>query len=261
MRTNVIYNEDCMVTMSEHIGCNAVDLILTSPPYNTSRKGNSLTQGCANIRYDSYNDLRDDDDYIQWTIDIFRNFDRVLVQNGCVLYNLSYSSEKTDLIWNVISAIQQNTNFIVADCIAWKKPNTSPNSCSYNKLTRIIEWVFVLCRKSEFMTFRCYKGISSYRKTGQKAYHSVSNLIEAPCNDGVNGINYATFSSGLVRKLLTIYSKKGDVVYDPFMGTGTTAVGCSKENRLYIGSEISNKQCEYAKKRIIREASQLTFDL
>lgn len=259
MDTNVIYNEDCMVTMREHISKHSVNVILTSPPYNTSRKGNSLTDGCANIRYDSYNDLLDDEEYIQWSIDVFNQFDTILAKNGCILYNLSYSSEKTHLIWDVVSAIQRNTNFIVADCIAWKKPSTSPNSCSYNKLTRIIEWVFVFCRKEEFMTFQCFKGVSSIRNTGQKAYHNVVNFIEAPCNDGVNGINYATFSSDLVRKLLRIYTKEADVVYDPFCGTGTTAIGCIKEKRLYIGSEISAIQCEYADKRIRKETQQLTL--
>lgn len=259
METNIIYNEDCLVTMSTHIDDKSVDCVLTSPPYNTSRKGNSLEKGCANIRYDGYNDMKSDSDYLSWTISIFENFDKILKHNGCILYNLSYSSEKTHLIWDVVSEIQRKTNFIVADCIAWKKPNTSPNSCSKNKLTRIIEWIFVFCRKDEFYTFNCFKGVSSIRKTGQIAYHSITNLIEAPCNDGVNNINFATFSSILVRKLLCIYAEKDYLIYDPFMGTGTTAIGAIKEKMQYIGSEISKAQCEYAKERIKNETSQLTL--
>lgn len=259
MELNKIYNEDCIQTMKLHIDEKSVDVILTSPPYNTSRSGNSKTKGCANIRYDCYNDMLDDEEYINWTLDLFNNYDKVLKNNGCILYNMSYSSEKTHLIWDVVSAIKKKTSFIVADCIAWKKPNTSPNSCSYNKLTRIIEWVFVFCRKDEFMTFKCFKGVSSIRYTGQKSYHSVSNLIEAPCNDGKNGINYATFSSSLVQQLLRIYAQKGFVIYDSFMGTGTTAIGALKEDMCYIGSEISSEQCEYAEKRIKNESMQLTL--
>lgn len=254
---NKIFNEDCFQTMKHRIGSNSVDVILTSPPYNTSRKGCSLTDGCANIRYDVYDDRRSDEDYTQWTVELFQQFDKVLKPNGCVLYNLSYSSEKTHLMWDVVSAIQRGTSFIVADCIVWKKPTTSPNSCSMNKLTRIVEYIFVFCRRDEFMSFKCYKGISSVRKTGQIAYHNVVNLIEAPCNDGANGIHFATFSTVLVRKLLEIYTTQNDVVYDPFMGIGTTAIACAVENRRYIGSEISERYCKYAEKRISIETLQL----
>lgn len=54
---NVIFNEDCLVTMRrmKEDGVK-VDLVLTSPPYNTSRKGSSLTDACQNIRYDEFND-------------------------------------------------------------------------------------------------------------------------------------------------------------------------------------------------------------
>lgn len=256
MEVNKIYNEDCLKTMSL-MDEKSIDLILTSPPYNTSRKGNSIEKGCANIRYDGFNDMRDDKEYIDWTIKLFLSFNTILIENGCVLYNMSYSSEKTYLMWDVIHFIQSRTNFIVADCIAWKKPSTSPNSCSCNKLTRIIEYVFVLCRKQEFMTFNCFKGISSCRKTGQKSYCNVMNLIEAPCNDGVNGLNFATFSSVLVRKLLKIYAKENYIVYDPFMGTGTTAIGCIREKCNFIGSELSLAQCKYAEKRIYNETRQL----
>ena len=63
-------------------------------------------------------------------------------------------------------------------------------------------------------------------------------------------MNQATYSSELCRQLLDIYALPNSTVYDPFMGTGTTAVACNQMNLNYIGSEISLKQCEYAKERI-----------
>lgn len=257
---NVIFNEDCLLTMKKMKDEGVkVDLIVTSPPYNTSRKGSSLTNACQNIRYDDFNDRKSDDEYRDWTLDVFSGIDSVLSENGCVLYNLSYSSENTHLMWLVVSDIISKTNFTIADCIVWKKKSASPNSCSSNKLTRICELVFVICRKSEFYTFRSNKKVTSKRDTGQLAYENIFNFIEAPNNDGCCDIHKATYSTILVRKLLDIYAKEGALVYDPFMGTGTTAVGCIKNKCNYIGSEISGRYVDIANSRIKQENSQLSL--
>ena len=55
---------------------------------------------------------------------------------------------------------------------------------------------------------------------------------------------------GLIKKLLEIYSKEGDLIFDPFLGSGTTAVACLELNRHFIGIELSPEYCEIAKKRI-----------
>ena len=246
---NKIYNEDCLNTMN-NIDKNSIDLILTSPPYNTSRSGSSLNKASANVRYDEFNDCKTDEEYIEWTINIFLSYESILKKNGVILYNLSYSSENTHLMWMVIAEIMKNTNFIVADNIIWKKPTTSPNSCSSNKLTRICEYVFVFCRRNEFNTFLCNKEISSYRKTGQAAYKNYFNFIEARNNDGVNEIHKATFSTELVRKLLLLYAKKDNLIYDSFMGTGTTAIACILEGMNYIGSEISTRYVKTSQDKI-----------
>ena len=246
---NLIYNEDCLLTM-ERMDAGCIDAIVTSPPYNTSRKGSSLDGACANIRYDDFNDCKTDDEYIAWTIDIFKGYEKVLRKNGVVLYNLSYSSENTHLMWLVIAEIMKQTNFIVADNIIWKKPTTSPNSTSPNKLTRIFEYVFVFCRKDEIETFDCNKEVSSLRTTGQIAYKNYFNFIEAKNNDGANDIHKATFSSEMVRKLLRLYVKENSLVYDSFMGTGTTGLACNVEKINFIGSEISKRYVDMANERI-----------
>lgn len=247
MEVNKIYNEDCLITMQK---IKNIDAVITSPPYNTSRKGSSLNNACANIRYDEFEDCKTDEEYISWTIEIFKSYDKVLAPNGVILYNLSYSSENTHLMWLVVAEIMKQTNFIVADNIIWKKPSTSPNSCSPNKLTRIIEYIFVFCRKNEIGTFKMNKEQSSLRKTGQIAYKNYFNFIEAPNNDGSNDIHKATFSSVLIRKLIKLYVKENSIVYDSFMGTGTTAIACIEEKVNYIGSEISKRYVEYSNKRI-----------
>ena len=76
-------------------------------------------------------------------------------------------------------------------------------------------------------------------------------MIESKNNDEVCPLNQATYSSDLCMKLLNIYASKDYLVYDPFMGTGTTAVACKQLGMNYIGSEISAQQCEWATSRLM----------
>ena len=253
---NNIYNEDCMKTMEE---LRDVDVVITSPPYNTSRKGSSLDAADVNIRYDEFDDCRPNEEYIAWTNDIFNAFDKTLKPNGCILYNLSYSSENIALMWLTVASVMQNTPFTIADCIIWKKKSAAPNSESTNKLTRICEFVFVFSRKTELSTFNCYKEKGVQRPNGQQHYKNYFNFLEAPNNDEVCPIHKATYSTILCRKLMLLYSKEGDTIYDPFMGTGTTAIACIREKRNYVGSELSPRYIEWAEKRISREHQQLTL--
>ena len=252
MKINNIYNEHCFLTIKKMIENNIiVDGIITSPFYNTSRKTNSLRARKENeARYDVHLDDMTDEEYIKFTLKLFSGFDKILKENGCILYNISYSSENTHLMWLVIADIIRNTNFIVVDDIIWKKKSALPNNTSSNKLTRIVEHIFVFCRKNEFKTFDCNKKITSSNSKGQNYYENIFNFIEAKNNDGSNKLNKATYSTELITKLLNIYFKGGDLIYDPFMGTGTTANACILYNCNYIGSEISKAQCEYADKRI-----------
>ena len=237
---NKIFNEDCTVTMQRPEMAGKVDVVITSPPYNTSRVGASDKY---NSRYDTFQDFKSDQDYTDWTVNIFNGYDKVLKKDGCVLYNISYSSENTHLIWLVVADIIRRTNFTTADCIVWKKLNAIPNNRSKNKLTRIVEYVFVFVRKSELKTFNANKRVVSVvEKTGQKNYENVYNFFEAKNNDGSNELNKATFSTDFVKNLIHIYAKPDSLIYDSFMGIGTTAKGCIETKMKYVGSEISEAQ-------------------
>ena len=246
---NRIYNEDCFITMDTMVKNNVtVDLILTSPPYNTGRNN------CNDIyatRYDVYTENKDFDDYADWTVQLFNYYNKILKNNGCVLYNISYGSENNEQLWTVLSEIIKNTEFTVADMLIWHKSNALPNNQSSNKLTRICEPVFVLCRKSEYKTFHMNKKVKSISNKGQKFYENINNYIKAVNNDGQCEFNHATYSSDLCVKLLNIYAPPHSIVYDSFMGTGTTAVACKCLSLSFIGSEISEKQCEFANNRLL----------
>lgn len=254
----VIFNEDCFVTMSS-IRQSSIDVILTSPFYNTNKKaGNNRTlentkvlDGQYNyVRYDTHIDNMTNDEYCKFTEKLFNEFDKILKDNGVVLYNISYGSENTDCMFRAINSVIMNTPFTIGDVIVWKKKTALPNSCSPNKLTRIWEFVFVICRKIEIKSFKCNKKITSYRKTGQAAYENIYNIIEARNNDGSCPYNKATYSSELCEKLLTLYAPEGATVYDPFLGSGTTAVACKRLGLNCYGSEISKNQCEWAFNRL-----------
>jgi len=248
MKINEFYNEDCLITMSD-MPENFIDTILTSPPYNmTKRKGGYADK---QNRYDEYIDWRTDEEYLNWTIKIFTEFDRILKPNKTILYNFSYSIENPILPYLLVSKLFENTNFTVADTIVWKKLNSIPHPASYNRLNRIVEFVFVFVRKNETKTFDCYKKIVKTSPKGQNYYEIIDNHIIAKNNDGSNNLNKATYSSELCEKLLKIYSKEGNLIYDPFMGTGTTAVACKNMNMNFIGSEISGQQVIFSKERIL----------
>lgn len=245
----ILRNEDCFDTMKAMK--KKVDIILTSPPYNNSRTSGSMEN--HEVRYDIYLENKTNDEYIDWSIDLFNEYNRVLQKNGVILYNLSYGNENPNVIWLLLSRILTDTPFMIADVITWKKKSALPNNVSHNKLTRITEFVFVICRKSEYKTFKMNKKVKSVSKTGQKYYENIFNFVEAANNDGSNPYNKATFSTDFVSQLLDIYAVDGSVVYDSFMGTGTTAVACVRRGLTCIGSELSQDQCAYAQKRVDEE--------
>lgn len=262
MEINTIYNEDCRVSIQRMIDTNTlVDLILTSPPYNTARDLRS-ERARANHegRYDEYSESMTNDEYDEFTVGLFNGFDKILKPNGVVLYNINYGTENPTQMWTCIADVCRKTNFTIADTIVWKKKAALPNNVSPNKLTRICEFVFVLCRKNEYSSFLMNKTIKSQREdTGQSMFNNIFNFIEAANNDGANPLNKATYSTEFVCKLLDMYAQPKSLVYDPFMGTGTTAMGCIEYNHNFIGSELSPQQCEYAKSRITMKLNTPTL--
>ncbi len=249
-------NENCFTTLKNMVDANyTVDIILTSPPYSTSRSKvkTEKAMDTYNRRYDICLDDMTSEEYREWTVDLFNNFDKVLSKNGVVLYNVSYGSENPSALWLSLLSIIEKTNFMIADTIIWKKRSALPNNVG-NKLTRITEFVFVICRKDEYKTFNINKKVKSVRQdTGQKYYENMYNFIEAPNNDGACKLNKATYSSELCLQLLEMYAQKNYKIYDPFMGTGTTAIACEKwgnNETVCIGSELSEAQVQYSKERL-----------
>ena len=239
-----IFNEDCRKTIKRLIKAKRrVKVILTSPPYNTSEQSASACNADKKdlrSRYDDFVDNMSNEEYLEFSVNLFNSFDK---------------------IWETVSAICQNTPFLTADCIVWLKPSALPQNQNPNRLSRICEFVFVFCRKTEALTFQCNKPKAGVVKaTGQQRWSVIPNVVRAPNNDGATSeLNRATYSTSLCSQLLRIYAKKGDLVYDPFMGTGTTAVACKYLDLNCIGSELSPNQCKYAEERLSFKLSSRLF--
>lgn len=234
MEINRIYNENNLLTM-ERMSDEFVSGILTSPPYNINTR---RSDGYYNNGYSSIDGLTEEE-YISVRLNEFREFERILKDDGVICYNLSYHTDNPILPILLMSEIHKSTGLTVTDIITWKKNNSIPFQGSPNKLSRICELVFVIVKKDRLSTFKANKTISKINeKTNQKFYKGYTNFIEAKNNDGIKSKLKASFSEDLVKKLIDIYFPKDSLIYDPFSGIGTTARACIKTDRKFIGSEL-----------------------
>lgn len=240
---NQIFCEDNLVTMSK-IPDKFISGIITSPPYNigTKRKDCYYNNG-----YQSKDNLTQEE-YISVRLKEFREFERIMKDDGVICYNISYHNENPILPTLLISEIHKNTNLTVADIITWKKKSALPFQTSPTKLSRICELIYVIVKKERLHDFKTNKMVSSInKKTNQKFYKNYTNFIEADNNDGIKSKLKASYSEDLIYKLFNIYFPQDSLIYDPFSGMGTTARACKKTGRQFIASEINE---EFWKKSI-----------
>jgi len=238
-KINSIFNENNLVTMSK-MPDNLINGIICSPPYNLGKNPNHrrTNQIDYNLYVDNVDNLTEEQ-YLDIRIKEFKEFDRVVKDDGVICYNMSYSKENPMLPLVLLNRVYNETELTLVDIISWKKSSANPFQTSPNKLTRIVELVYVIVHKNHSNVFKANKEISKINeKTGQKFYKNYTNLIEAKNNDRFKTVLKAVYSSELVEKLIHIYFPEGSLIYDPFIGCGTTAVACYNKSCKYIGSEI-----------------------
>lgn len=243
---NTIYNEPCISTMLR-MEDKSIDGVITSPPYNinTERSDCYYNNGYSNI------DNLSEENYLSTRLSEFKEFSRVIKDNGVICYNISYAKENPILPTLLMSLVHSETDLTVADIIYWKKNTSIPFQTSPTKLSRITELVYIIVKKEHLHDFKTNKEVSKVNdKTGQKFYKNYTNFIEAKNNDGYKCDLKASFSTEFVNKLINIYFPKNSLIYDPFMGIGTTALGCIESGINYIGSEIITNTFQIAKERV-----------
>lgn len=252
LEINSIYNEDNLITMNR-IDDKSISGIICSPPYNQSTKRSDMYY---NNGYSEIDNLSESD-YISLRLNEFKEFERILIDDGVICYNLSYHNDNPILPTLLMTEVHKNTNLTICDTISWVKKVSIPFQTSPTKLSRIVELVYVIVKKDYLHNFKTNKIVSTInKKTSQKFYKNYTNLIEAKNNDGIKTTLKATYSTELVTKLIDIYFPQGSLIYDPFMGSGSTSLGCKMRKCDFIGSELNKEFYDLSIKRLSNDTKK-----
>ena len=245
MEINKIYNENNLFTML-NMPDEFLNGIICSPPYNLGKNPNHRRKDQTDFNLYEHNiDNLTTEEYLEIRLNEFKEFDRILKPDGVICYNISYSGDNPILPTLLLSKVNEETNLTLTDIVVWKKSSASPFQTSPNKVTRLCELVYIIVHKNYLNTFKANKEVSSINeRTGQKFYKNYVNIIEAKNNDSFKSDLKASYSTDFVEKLIDIYFPANSLIYDPFMGIGTTAKGCINKNCNYIGREIIKKYYE-----------------
>jgi len=225
MKHNEIYNIDILEGLSK-IESNTIDCIITSPPYN---KYGLSKFGHRKIKYDVYDDDMDEMVYRDWQIKILNEFKRVIKDNGSIFYN--HKNRRVDCKEYTPHDWILKSDLNLYQSIIWNR-NQSP-SIFNTFLLPTYEYIFWMTKTN---------------KT-PKVYRERLDTIKDIWNitPSRSKIHPATFPDKLVENCILLTTNEGDLVLDPFAGTGTTLKVAKDLNRNYIGFELSNKYVDYFK--------------
>ena len=245
MKLNTIYKEDCLKTLKK-MEDSSIDLVITSPPYNMNlriSKGRYHSRQIVkeiSTKYTEFSDNLPLEEYNLLHTSILRELLRV---SDLVFYNIQIVTGSKRSIFKMIGEFSD----YLKDIIVWDKGHGQPamQKQVLNKRTELI-----LIFENDYPVSR------QFRKRGQFARGTLDDLWEIKRERSKGENHDAVFPQELVATILENFSKEGDIVYDPFMGTGTTAVVAKQLKRKFIGSEISQKYIDIAKKRL-KNSNQL----
>ena len=257
-----IYNLDCLDGM-KHIPDGSIDLVVTSPPYDNLRK---------------YGGIGD-----EWNFDKFKaiaqELARILKDGGVIVWVVADSTiEGSETGTSFRQALYfMELGLSLYDTMIWEKPAApSPTEGRYYDA---FEYMFVICkgRKPKTLNFindrknvsvgavyeKETRSCKEDRKTTGKRkavpeYSRRFNVWVVP-NTTNNTDHPAVFPLKLSEAHVISWSNPEDLVLDPFMGSGTTAVACIKEKRHFIGFELNADYYDKACKRIDAVQRQLTL--
>jgi site-specific DNA-methyltransferase (adenine-specific)/modification methylase len=257
MKFNYIYKGDCVKVMKKNISTSTIDLIYADPPYNLSGKSLNLIDNKTGGPFYKMNedwDTWDYNDYVRLTEDWLRESWRILKPNGSIYISCNYHN-----IGEIIY-IAKKIGFKLNNIITWYKTNAMPNITkrTFTHATEYVCW-FVKGNKWKF-NYRALKQLNPHKtKEGKlKQLRDFIDFIEIPLVQGkerIKGSNGRAVHptqkpEKLLEMIITASTNKGDLVLDPFFGTGTTGVVAKKLRRNWIGIEINKEYVKIAKKRI-----------
>jgi len=240
---NKIYNESCLETLKK-IPDNFIDLVITSPPYNMNlriRNGVYCSRQIVkeiSTKYEGFADNMPIDEYYKFHSNIMRELLRV---SNLVFYVVQVVTGSKRALFKLMGEFNEN----LKDVIIWDKKYAEP-AIQQQVLNRQTELILVF--ENDYPISRQFRSASFKRGTLNDIWQIDRNRNNKKKDkDKSHG---ATFPEALVARIIENFSKKGDKIYDPFLGTGTTAVVAKKLKRNFIGSEILKDYCKIADKRI-----------
>ena len=253
MELNKTYNENCLDTMSR-MPDKFIDLVVTSPPYDGLRKYNGYSFDFESIAKELFR-VSKNGGVVVW-----------VVGDATINGSESGTSFRQALFFKDIGFNLHDTK---------KKKKINPIPLTHNRYEQEFEYMFVFSKSSpnSFNPIKIEtKGkIEKIKSRSKKAQKEKSYAVrhrdnpETYINDGTkysgnifyysvgNGekTNHpAPFPEELAKDHILSWSNENDLIYDPFMGSGTTAKIASLNNRNWIGSEISKEYCDIIEKRI-----------
>ena len=217
----------------------SVHLMVTSPPYNVGKE---------------YDDDMSLDEYLEFLRGTWREVHRVLVPGGRACININGLGRKPYIpMHSFVTVDMIDMGFLMRGEIIWDKGASVGASCAWgswrspsNPVLRDVHEHILIFSKDRFDLSK--DGDPTITKdefvTGTKSIWNIRT--ESATKVG----HPAPFPVELPTRLINLYTFKNDIVLDPFMGSGSTAVACRQTGRHYIGYDTSAKYCNLARKRL-----------
>ena len=248
MKNNTIIQGDCIEELRKFPD-NSIDLIFADPPYNMQlkntlyRPNNTKVEG-VDDPWDKFGSFSEYDNFcISWLTEC----KRILKDTGSIWVIGSYHN-----IFR-IGNIMLNLGFWILNDVTWHKTNPMPNflGTRFTNATETLLW----CSKGElFKKYTFNHGVMK-KYNGDKQMTSVWQIGLCVGEERIKGDDGKKAHSTqkpeeLLKRVILSTSKKGDIVLDPFLGTGTTGAVAKKLKRNFIGIEKETEYITLAEKRI-----------
>lgn len=239
---------------------NSVALVVTSPPYFAGKQyEQALGEGHIPATYL---------DFLQMLRDVFAECRRVLEPGGRIAVNVANLGRKPyrSLSADVIGILQDDLGMLLRGEVIWVKAEGASGNCAWgsfasaaNPVLRDTSERIIIASKGRFD--RACK-IPQRRKQGLPHENSISKgeFMEATLDvwrirpERASKVGHpAPFPVELPRRCIELFTFKGDVVLDPFMGSGSTALGARRTGRHYIGYDMDPEYVALARRRLAAE--------
>lgn len=241
----IIFNED--ILKISLIPNSSVDLIITSPPYN------------IDIDYNSHKDDESYDEYLDFTSKWLKKCIDLTKEDGRFCLNIPLDKNKGGhhSVYSDIIHIAKKAGWKYHSTIVWNEQNISKRtawgswlSASAPHVIAPVEMIAVLY-KNKWKK----EGGSKKSDINKEEFMKWTNGVWNFSGESKKKIGHPTpFPVELPKRCIKLFSFVGDIVLDPFLGSGTTLIATSLTKRRGIGVEIDKAYCELAKRRLIKEA-------